>query len=67
MPMVCGCGGFGLSESSLGRVGGRVGIPGRSCLAKADMLGWTDPEFPPDARRLGEFSGDRKLARRTMN
>jgi len=33
-----------------------AGFPGRSCLAKADMLGWTDPETPPDGRRLSTFS-----------
>jgi Tfp pilus assembly ATPase PilU len=37
------------------RVPWRAGIPDPSCLAKADMLGWTDPESPPDARRLSEF------------
>jgi hypothetical protein len=31
------------------------------------MLGWTDPEIPPDGRRLSAFSPGRELARRRVN
>ena len=34
--------------------GGRAWIAGPSCLAKADMLGWTGPQSTPDTRRLSE-------------
>jgi len=41
-------------------------VPGRSCLAKADMLGWTDPETPPDTRRDSAGLTALGVARRTL-
>jgi outer membrane protein len=36
------------------RGGDRAWIAGPSCLAKADMLGWTGPQSAPDTGRLSE-------------